>query len=69
MNAPQKMTTQNPIEWSEPHANEDLPGLKAISTRDQSGRIITTFEGTPKAWMTFHGFTSPKRRLVGINSR
>jgi hypothetical protein len=30
---------------------EELPGLKEIRTKDQANRTISTFEGSPKAWM------------------
>jgi hypothetical protein len=41
--------------------------LKTIETKDQSGRTITTFEGSPSVWMS--DFAAPPRRVVGIKTR
>jgi hypothetical protein len=47
--------------------SEDIPGLKAIHTRDQSGRIITSFTGSPRAWM--NQFSGTPRLLKSIRTR
>jgi hypothetical protein len=65
---PSTFTVQRPPEWSAPtHDPADMPGLKAVRIRDGSGRVITTFEGRPSAWMDF--FKSPSRKVLGINNR
>jgi hypothetical protein len=47
---------------------EDAPReLRVIETKDQSGRVITTFEGSPKMWM--RDFASPSRWVVGIKTK
>ena len=42
------------------------PELKEIQTKDAAGRVITTFEGSPSAWM--RQFSVPPRRLVMIKT-
>ena len=46
---------------------EEIPGLKEIKIKDYTGRVITEFEGSPKAWM--RQFSSPPRRVVSIRTR
>lgn len=41
--------------------------LREVKTRDQSGRVITEFEGSPSAWL--NDFAAEPRRLVKINTR
>jgi hypothetical protein len=68
------LTLQKPVEWLDARAVhgladefEDLPGLIGHRVRDQSGRVITTYTGSPRAWMS--QFAATPRRLAGINSR
>ena len=61
MNAPPK----RPLLGAPP--SEDIPGLKAIHTKDQSGRTITSFEGSPRAWM--NQFAGTPRRVGSIRTR
>lgn len=35
--------------------------------RDQTGRIITEFDGSPMAWMA--AFTQPSRRVARVKTR
>jgi hypothetical protein len=47
---------------------EEIHGPKEIQTKDYTGRIITTFEGSPKTWMRqFEG--NPPRRVASIRTR
>lgn len=41
--------------------------LRPIVTTDDTGRRITTFAGTPRAWM--RQFAAPRRQLIGIKNR
>jgi hypothetical protein len=41
--------------------------LKVIQTKDQSGRTITSFDGSPRAWMDQFG--APSRRVKSIRTR
>jgi hypothetical protein len=54
-------------QWVAPAVAERLPELRKIETRDQSGRVITTWEGSPSAWL--RNFMSEPKRLVGFNTR
>lgn len=50
-----------------PQPDDDDDELREIKTRDQSGRIITSFEGSPRSWMK--DFSQPPKRLVRIKTR
>ena len=45
----------------------DIPSLKEIKVKDQSGRTITSFEGRPSTWIS--QFSSPPRRVTQIKVR
>jgi hypothetical protein len=66
MNAPIIRGSQPALSVAPP--SEDIPGLKAIHTKDQSGRTITTFEGSPRAWMNQFGAPT-LRRVKSIRTR
>jgi hypothetical protein len=65
MNAPIIRGSQPALSVAPPV--EDIPGLKTITTKDQSGRPISTFEGKPSAWMS--QFAAPSRRVASIRTR
>jgi hypothetical protein len=52
---------------SEDIANANLPKLIKVETRDQSGRVITTFEGNCGAWM--NDFSMAPKKIVSIKTR
>jgi hypothetical protein len=45
----------------------EAPQLKEVRVKDQTGRTITTFEGTPNMWM--RDFAAPSRRVSSIRTR
>jgi hypothetical protein len=45
----------------------DLPVLRKSETRDQSGRVITTFEGNCSAWM--NDFSMMPKKIISIKTR
>jgi hypothetical protein len=54
-------------QWVAPAVAEKLPELKKIETKDASGRVITTWEGTTGAWL--RDFMSDPKKLTGFNTR
>jgi hypothetical protein len=62
MNAPWKP----PSIPAAPPELEALPGLREVRTKDGAGRVITTFEGRPSAWLRQFG-CNPKR-VTGIKT-
>jgi len=47
-------------------ANVEVDQLRAVKTRDATGRVVTSFVGEPRAWMS--DFTANRRRLAGIRN-
>jgi hypothetical protein len=46
---------------------EALPELREVKTKDLTGRVISTFEGSPSAWL--RQFADPPRRVVSMKTR
>ena len=66
MNAPIIRGSQPPLSVAPPV--EELPSLRAIYIKDYTGRVITEFEGSTKAWMRqFEG--NPPRRVASIRTK
>jgi hypothetical protein len=63
-----RRTAERIIAEQRQRATADAPPmLKEVRIKDQAGRVITSFEGSPSAWMQEFGM--PLKRVVAINTK